>query len=67
MGIYEKIRVYIDLNGINQSSVAEKSGISDTEFDDILNGKKPLYADDFRAICLALNVSPEIFIEVNNK
>ena len=29
-----------------------------------MNGKRTLYADDLRAICLALNVSPELFIEV---
>jgi hypothetical protein len=26
-----------------------------------------MYADDLRAICLALNVSPEIFIEVDKE
>ena len=64
MGVYEKVRSYIDENGIKQVSVAQKAGIPKTTFNAILNGKRTLYADDLRAICLALNVSPEIFIEV---
>ena len=30
----------------------------------LLNGKRTLYADDLKAICLALNVSPELFIDM---
>lgn len=64
MKVYEKVRAYIDSNGIKQKTVAEKSGISVVTFNAIMNGKRTLYADDLRAICLALNVSPEVFIEV---
>lgn len=63
MGVYEKVRSYIDENGLKQVTVAEKAGIPKTTFNAILNGKRTLYADDLRAICLALNVSPELFIE----
>lgn len=62
--VYEKVRNYIDDNGLKQVAVAQKAGISKVAFNDILNGKRTLYADDLRAICLALNVSPETFIEV---
>lgn len=64
MQVYEKVRDYIDGHGINQNAVAQMSGISNTTFDDILNGNRLLYADELRAICLALNVSPEFFIDV---
>lgn len=64
MMVYEKVRAYIIDNGLKQVSVAKKAGISNVTFNAILNGKRTLYADDLRAICLALNVSPEIFIEV---
>lgn len=64
MKVYEKVRNYIDNNGLKQVSVARKAGISKVTFNAILNGKRTLYADDLRAICLALNVSPELFIEV---
>ena len=42
----------------------QKAGIPKTTFNAIMNGKRTLYADDLRAICLALNVSPEMFIDV---
>ena len=61
--VCEKVREYIKKNGLQQISIAEKAGIPNSTFNAILNGKKTLYADDFRAICLALNVSPEAFIE----
>lgn len=63
--VYEKVRAYIIDNGLKQVSVAKKAGIPNVTFNAILNGKRTLYADDLRAICLALNVNPEIFIEVN--
>ena len=65
MQVYEKVREYIDSNGLKQKAVAEKAGIPNGTFNAILNGKRTLYADDLRAICLALNVSPEVFIEKN--
>lgn len=64
MRVYEKVRTYIEENGYKQVAVAQKAGISKATFSAILNGKRTLYADDLRAICLALNVSPELFIEV---
>lgn len=64
MSVYEKVRRYIDDQGIKQVTVAEKAGLSKTTFNAIMNGKRTMYADDLRAICIALNVSPEMFIEV---
>lgn len=64
MYVYQKVRAHIDNNGLKQISVAEKAGIPKNTFNAILDGKRTLYADDLRAICLALNVSPELFIEV---
>ena len=66
MRVYEKVRAYIDEKGLKQVVVAKKAGIPNTIFNAILNGKRILYADDLRAICLALNVSPETFIEFNS-
>lgn len=67
MQVYEKVRRYIDDQGMKQVAIAEKAGISKTTFNAIMNGKRTMYADDLRAICLALNVSPELFIEVKCK
>lgn len=64
MKVYEKVRSYLEVNGVKQISVAKKAGIPNVTFNAILNGKRKLYADDLRSICLALNVAPEVFIEV---
>ena len=64
MQIYEKVRAYIDDNGYKQVTIAQKAGIPKATFNSILNGKRTLYADDLKAICIALNVSPEVFIDV---
>lgn len=63
MRVYEKVRAYINEMGYTQAAVAEKAGIPKAAFNAILNGRRVLYADDLKAICLALNVSPELFIE----
>lgn len=65
--VYKKVRAYIDGNGLKQIVVAQKAGISKVTFNAMMNGKRIMYADDLRAICLALNVSPELFIEVPKK
>ena len=64
MRVYEKVRAYIDEQGLEQKTVAEKAGISNVTFNAIMNGKRTLYADDLKAICIALQVSPELFIEI---
>lgn len=66
MPVYKKVKAYIDENGLKQIAVAKKVGIPKITFNAMLAGKQTMYADDLRAICLALNVSPEVFIEVHN-
>lgn len=63
--VYEKVRAYIDEKGLKQIVVAEKAGIPTVTFNAMMNGRRTMYADDLRAICLALNVSPELFIDVS--
>lgn len=66
MRVYEKVRAYIDEQGLKQKTVAERAGIPNVTFNAIMNGKRTLYADDLKAICIALQVSPELFIEVES-
>lgn len=63
MEVYKKVRSYIEENGYKQLVVAQRAGISKVTFNAMMNGKRKMYADDLRAICLALNVSPELFIQ----
>lgn len=64
MRVYEKVRAYIDEQGLKQKTVAERAGIPNVTFNAIMNGKRTLYADDLKSICIALQVSPEKFIEL---
>ena len=63
MHVYERVKAYIETNHLKQSSIAKTAGISISTFNAMLNGKRTMYADDLEAICYALDVSPEIFIE----
>lgn len=62
MKVYEKIRAYINENELDHTTIAEMTGIEQVAFSEILEGKRILNSDDFRAICLVLNVYPEKFI-----
>lgn len=63
MKVYEKLGAYLDKQGINQDTLAKKCNIPINVFDEMLNGKREMYAEDLREICYALNVKPEVFIE----
>ena len=63
MRVYEKVRAYLEEHGIKQTVISRKIGIPMVTFNAIMNGKRTMYAEDLRAICYALNVSPEMFIE----
>lgn len=65
MEVYKKVRAYIEENGYKQLAVAQRANMSRVTFNALMNGTQTMYADDLRAICLALNVSPELFIEVH--
>lgn len=64
MEVYKKVRAYIEDNGYKQVAIAKKVGMNKVTFNAMLNGNRTMYADDLKAVCLALNVSPEMFIEV---
>lgn len=62
MYVYEKVRAYIEDNGIKYVAVAKKAGIPVSTFSAIMNGKRTLHAEDLKAICEALHVSSTTFI-----
>ena len=63
MRVFEKIREHIVSNHLNQKAVAEAAHIPNVTFNAMLSGKKKMYAEDLRAVCFALNVSADTFIE----
>ena len=63
MKVYEKIKAYMIVNNIDLAAVSNSTGISQNQLAALLDGKETLYAQDLKAICLALNISPETFID----
>ena len=62
MQVHEKVREYIDAHYLKQKAVAEAAGIPNVTFNAILNGKRKMYAEDLKAICSALGVSADRFV-----
>ena len=54
--VYEEIANYIEDVGINQSAVARKIGMSKQTFGKCLKGERKITADEYVAICDALQV-----------
>lgn len=62
MDVAQKIKEYLEANGLKQTFVAEKAGIEVAIFNSILNGKTKLTVDRLQLICKALNVEPSFFL-----
>ena len=62
MNVAQRIKAYIEANGLKQTFVAEKSGIDTAILNQILNGKIRLTVDRLELICNALQVKPEFFL-----
>lgn len=65
MFVYEKVNKFMLENGYKYEDISKKSGIPIESFRAIMSGKQIMYANELRAICIALNVSPDIFVEVS--
>ncbi len=63
MYVHERIKRYMEQHRISVTDTAQKAGLSAHVLTAMLSGEQTLYADDLRVICLALNVSPEAFVE----
>lgn len=62
--VHERVRAYIEDNGITLQHVAKKAGINRDRFYRMMIGKAPLVVDEFETICRdGLNVQPHIFFE----
>ena len=62
MDVAQKIKKYIESNGLKQAYVADKTGIDIATLNAILNGRVRLTVDRLKLICEALNVKPEFFL-----
>ena len=64
MKVYARIRSYIDQHGIDADAVAYKAGIPPTVFKKMLHGRRTIYSDEYKAICEALDVGAETFLDI---
>lgn len=61
--IGKKIQDYLRENGIKQSFVAERSGLTDSIISDICNDKRKVDVIEYYKICKALQVPLNYFLE----
>lgn len=61
--VVDKLRHYIDENGLRLRFVAEKSGIQEKKFYRLLNGKQQMTVDEYEQICKGLSVDPAYFFK----
>jgi predicted transcriptional regulator len=54
---------YLCEKGIGQKTIAAKAGIPPETFNEILSGTRAMCADELRAICYALKIMPEVFVD----
>lgn len=65
--IAENIGKYMKENGIKQTYVADKAGMTKQALSESLNGNRKLAADEYVAICTALNVSTDKFTQIESE
>lgn len=62
MCVGQKIKAYLEENGITQTFVASKSGISLQKLNLSLNGNRKLDFAEYELICGALSVNTDKFL-----
>lgn len=59
--VYQRIREYLEENGITQAFIAKKTGMTKQALSDSLRGERNLTAEEYFSICHALNVDVNTF------
>lgn len=62
MCVGERINTYMRDNGIKQSFISEKTGISPQKLSLSLNGNRKLQFEEYELICGALSVGTDKFL-----
>lgn len=63
MVVQSRVAQYLEEQGIKQSWLAQKTGLTDNMISGILNGKRKMTADEFVRICKAIGKNPNDFME----
>lgn len=59
----ERVKKFLDENGIKYGYVAESIGVSISTFSAMLNGNRKITAEEYFLICEVLKVNTEYFIK----
>lgn len=59
----KRIKEYLQANGIKQSFIAEKTGLTTYVISDICSGERKIEVEEYYKICKALSVPFETFLE----
>ena len=62
----ENIAAYIAKNGIKQSYLAEKTGITPMAVSSIVNLKRDISAEEYVSVCNALDVTLDFFLHCSD-
>ena len=62
MKLRENIASYLEKNGIKQTFLAERTGITPIAISTMLNLKRDISAEEYISICDALNVTLDFFV-----
>ncbi len=58
MKVCDRLKLYMSIKGLKQKVIAEKSGFTENQMSQIINGKRNLSADELEIICNAMNCKP---------
>lgn len=66
MNVQERVAKYIQEHGIMQKFIVEKTGFNSVKVSNLLNLRTKMTADEFEMFCIALNKSPNDFINIED-
>ena len=67
MKVQERVSNYVQNNGIKQSHIVSRTGLSKDVVSAILNLRRRMTADEYELFCIALNVEPNSFMNLNEE
>lgn len=67
MKVCDRLRKYIDDNGLKQKVIAQKAGFTENQMSQILNGKRNISADELEIICNAMGTAPNAIYNIKSK
>lgn len=65
MSVNEKLKFFVERNGIKQSFIVSQTGFSKNKVSQTLNGKRTISAEELEIFCNALNITPNDIYYIN--